>query len=193
VPTQVNYVAKGVDLFKHGYTLHGSTYVVNKLLGTGWLWDRVRVVGGAYGGFADFDPHSGAFTFASYRDPNLLKTLDAFDGSQAFLRSLATSLDGDALTKAIIGTIGDVDAYQLPDAKGYSALMRHLLGVSDEERALRREQILGTKPADFGAFADVLEAARGADARIVAVCSPDAAAAAAAERPALAFKTVSVL
>jgi hypothetical protein len=29
-------------------------------------------------------------------------------------------MDNDALEKAIIGTIGDVDAYQLPDAKGYS-------------------------------------------------------------------------
>ena len=29
-------------------------------------------------------------------------------------------MDDDTLTKAIIGTIGDVDSYQLPDAKGYS-------------------------------------------------------------------------
>lgn len=29
-------------------------------------------------------------------------------------------IDDDTLTKAIIGTIGDVDSYQLPDAKGYS-------------------------------------------------------------------------
>lgn len=35
----------------------------------------------------------------------------------------------DALTKAIIGTIGDIDSYQLPDAKGYTAFLRHLLKV----------------------------------------------------------------
>ena len=29
-------------------------------------------------------------------------------------------MDDDTLAKAIMGTIGDVDAYQLPDAKGYS-------------------------------------------------------------------------
>jgi hypothetical protein len=39
-----------------------------------------------------------------------------------FLRAL--ELDGDALTKAIIGTMGDLDAYQLPDAKGYTAFSR---------------------------------------------------------------------
>lgn len=60
----------------------------------------------------------GVFSFLSYRDPNLLKTLDIYDGTVDFLREL--EMDDDTLTKAIIGTIGDVDAYQLPDAKGYS-------------------------------------------------------------------------
>lgn len=48
----------------------------------------------------------------------MLKTLDIYDATGAFLREL--EMDDDALTKAIIGTIGDVDSYQLPDAKGYS-------------------------------------------------------------------------
>lgn len=45
--------------------------------------------------------------------------------------------------------MGDIDAYQLPDAKGYSALVRHLLGVTDEERQMRREQVLSTSNHDF--------------------------------------------
>lgn len=70
-----------------------------------------------------------------------------YDGTADFLRKL--ELDEDALTKAVIGTIGDIDSYQLPDAKGYTAFMRHLLGVTDEERQQRREQILGTTVKDF--------------------------------------------
>ncbi len=42
--------------------------------------------------------------------------------------------------QAIIGTIGDMDAYQLPDAKGYTAFLRHVLGVKDEERQVRNER-----------------------------------------------------
>jgi len=61
---------------------------------------------------------SGVFSYLSYRDPNLLKTLDIYDGTGDFLRGL--DVDQETLTKAIIGTIGDVDSYQLPDAKGYS-------------------------------------------------------------------------
>jgi Zn-dependent M16 (insulinase) family peptidase len=86
---------------------------------------------------------SGVFSYLSYRDPNLLKTLDNYDGTVDFLRNL--ELDEDSLTKAIIGTIGDVDSYQLPDAKGYSSFMRYLMGITEEERQQRREQILSTR------------------------------------------------
>ena len=176
-----------------GYELSGSSYVIDKYLGTTWLWDRVRVVGGAYGGFCSFDPQSGLFSYLSYRcaaacaprrlaafqpsfsagggrcrcgpppspllfslsssaasllckrkpsthrrDPNLLPTLEAYDGAPGFLRSL--ELDSDALTKAIIGTIGDVDAYQLPDAKGYAAMSRCARRWGGEDERGRRER-----------------------------------------------------
>lgn len=68
-------------------------------------------------------------------------------GTVEFLRKL--ELDKDSLTKSIIGTIGDVDSYQLPDSKGSTAFMRHILQISDEERQERREQILGTTLKDF--------------------------------------------
>ncbi|GLC71241.1 hypothetical protein PLESTF_001094000 [Pleodorina starrii] len=183
VPTQVNYVAKGGNLFQDvpGYELHGSAYVVEKYLGNTWLWDRVRVVGGAYGGFCSFDSHSGMFTYMSYRDPNLLDTLEAYDGSVDYLRSL--ELSKDELTKAIIGTMGDIDAYQLPDAKGYSALVRHLLGVTDEERQIRRDQILATSNKDFKAFADAIDCVRGDAGRVVAVTSSDKATSVLEEKP----------
>ncbi|KAG1366609.1 putative Presequence protease 2, chloroplastic/mitochondrial [Cocos nucifera] len=123
IPTQVNYVGKAANIYETGYQLNGSAYVISKHISNTWLWDRIRVSGGAYGGFCDFDTHSGVFSYLSYRDPNLLKTLDVYDGTASFLREI--ELDDDTLTKAIIGTIGDVDAYQLPDAKGYSRYKFH--------------------------------------------------------------------
>jgi presequence protease len=183
VPTQVNYVGKAANLYEDaGYELSGAAYVIEKHLGTSWLWDRVRVVGGAYGGFCSFDSHSGMFSYLSYRDPNLLETVESYDGTVDYLRAL--ELDEDALTKAIIGTIGDVDSYQLPDAKGYSQLSRWLLGVTDEERQKRRDQILATRPEDFRAFADALECVRsGEKARVVAVTSAERAEKVNAEKP----------
>lgn len=182
VPTQVNYVGKGGNLYSDaGYKLNGSAYVIEKYLGNTWLWDRVRVVGGAYGGFCSFDPQSGNFTFLSYRDPNLTETLDVYDGSVEFLRSL--NLDQDALTKSIVGTMGDIDAYQLPDAKGSSALSRYLLGMTDEERQQRRDEILGTTNQDFKAFAEVIASISGDKGRVVAVTSADKAKAVLEQKP----------
>ncbi|CAN4112228.1 unnamed protein product [Withania somnifera] len=170
VPTQVNYVGKAANLYEAGYELKGSAYVISNYISNTWLWDRVRVSGGAYGGFCSFDSHSGVFSFLSYRDPNLLKTLDVYDGTSGFLKEL--EMDDDALTKAIIGTIGDVDSYQLPDAKGYSSLLRYLLGVTDEERQRRREEILSTRLEDFKKFGDVMEAVKEKGV-VVAVASLD--------------------
>jgi Zn-dependent M16 (insulinase) family peptidase len=173
VPTQVSYVGKGGNLYANGYKLHGSAYVIDKYLGNTWLWDRVRVSGGAYGGFCSFDPQSGSFLQLSYRDPNLMETVGIYDGSADYLRGL--TLDKDELTKAIIGTMGDIDAYQLPDSKGYTGLSRYLLGVTDDERQARRDEILGTSTADFKAFADAIATVSGDGGRVVAVTSAEKA------------------
>ena len=77
----------------------------------------------------------------SYRDPNLLKTLDLYDETAKFLREL--EVDDDALTKAIIGTIGDVDAYQLPDAKGYSRYVKPLFVLHTLVQALLMICLIG--------------------------------------------------
>jgi Zn-dependent M16 (insulinase) family peptidase len=115
----------------------------------------VRVQGGAYGGGASYDFLTGSFAYSSYRDPNLLETLKVYDGTAAFLRQ---PLAQEELTRSIIGTIGGIDRYMLPDAKGYTGLVRHLIGDTDEDRQRRREQVLGASLADFKAIADVLDA-----------------------------------
>jgi hypothetical protein len=155
IPSQVNYVGKGADLYREGYESHGSSKVITGYLRTSWLWERVRVQGGAYGGFCLFDRISGVFTFISYRDPNLLKTIENFDGTAQFLRSAL--LPDDEVRKAIIGAIGDLDSYMLPDMRGYVSMLRHLAGDSEEVRQKMRDQILGTTASDFRAFAEILE------------------------------------
>ncbi|MBN1581195.1 MAG: insulinase family protein [Anaerolineae bacterium] len=155
IPARVNYVAKGTNLYELGYELDGSVSVITSYLGMTWLWDRVRVQGGAYGVFCLFDRLSGLFDFVSYRDPNLLSTIENYDGTARYLRDL--DLSQEELVKGIIGAIGRIDAYQLPDAKGYTSMVRYLIQESDEERQRYREQVLSTTVDDFKALADVLE------------------------------------
>ncbi|HEU5101846.1 MAG TPA: insulinase family protein [Roseiflexaceae bacterium] len=171
IPAQVNYVGKGADLYKLGYKPSGAASVIAKYLRTTWLWEKIRVQGGAYGGFCLFDHRSGGFTYLSYRDPNLLASLDVYDETAKFLRE--SELSQDELTKSIIGTIGEVDAYQLPDAKGFSSMLRYLVGDTDEIRQRMREEILATSAADFQVFADALE--QVADRGLVVVLGSQAA------------------
>ena len=158
IPAQVNYVGKGANLYDLGYRFHGSAQVISGYLRTSWLWESIRVQGGAYGAFCMFDRLSGTMTFISYRDPNLLKTIDNFDRSVEFLRKV--DLNANELTKAIVGAIGHMDTYLLPDAKGYLAMLRHLTGDTQEERQHLRDQILATTAAEFRAFAEILEQLR---------------------------------
>ncbi|NTW37897.1 MAG: peptidase M16, partial [Syntrophobacteraceae bacterium] len=132
IPSQVNYVGKGMNIFDLGHGSHGSALVATGYLRTTWLWERVRVQGGAYGAFSQLDRHSGTLVFVSYRDPNLQNTLDIFDRSGEFLRG--DSLNDDEISKAIVGTIGQLDAHLLPDAKGYKSMLRFLKGETEEDR-----------------------------------------------------------
>ena len=145
--------------------------MITRHLRNTWLWDRVRVQGGAYGAFCSFDPFSGILAFASYRDPNLGGTLANFDNSGRFLRE--ADLSEEELTKAIIGTIGDLDAYQLPDAKGYTSMVRELTGLDDGFRQRMRDAVLATTAAEFRAFAGVLDEV-GRSGRVAVLGSRDA-------------------
>ena len=155
IPAQINYVGKGGNLYEMGYKFHGSANVISKYLRTTWLWERVRVQGGAYGAFCLFNSLSGVLTFLSYRDPNLVKTVEIFDKTTEFLRNI--DLSREELTKSIIGAIGDIDTYMLPDAKGYISLLQYLNGNNDEDRQQMRDEVLSTTVDDFRNFADVLE------------------------------------
>src|SRR6202007_1596339 len=137
IPAKVNYVGKGADLYALGIKPSGTHLVRRRYLRTTWLWDKVRVQGGAYGGQCMFDRYSGGFTFVSYRDPNLLATLDIYDRTGAYLKE--ADLSEAELAHNIIGTIGEVDTYRLPDAKGFASMQRHLIGDSDEARACMRD------------------------------------------------------
>ncbi|MBV7335407.1 insulinase family protein [Chloroflexi bacterium TSY] len=154
-PAQVNYVGKAARLYDLGYQLHGSIWPITNYLRTTWLWDKVRIQGGAYGARCQFNRRSGILTYLSYRDPNLLETIDVYDQTAHFLRNL--ELSQDELTKSIIGAISSIDSYQLPDAKGSTSLMRHLFAEDAASRQKIREEVLNTSQADFKAFADVLD------------------------------------
>jgi len=179
IPSQVNYVGKACELYSLGYNFHGSALAVTRYLKNTWLWDQIRVQGGAYGAFCLLDRISGILSFLSYRDPALSRTVEVFDGSARFLRD---NLPGeDEVTRSVIGAIGDLDAPKLPDAKGYISMLRHLNGDNDALRQQMRTELLETQRRHFQEFAGFLETV--SDKGIVKVLgSPNAVQSANAER-----------
>ena len=131
-------------------------------------------MGGAYGGFCTFSPSSGFFSYLSYRDPNLSKTLDVYDAAADAAIAAADELakNPDALAQAIIGTIGDMDGSMSPDQKGFEQRTRWLVNESPEYRQKNRNQILDTKAEDFKTFGERLKALKDPS---VAVISSEAA------------------
>ena len=189
IPAQVNFVGKGTNLYDLGYKTHGSYRVILQFLNTTYMWDNIRVKGGAYGGRAFFDFLSGVFTFLSWRDPNLVGTLDNYDGVSDFLMNL--DLSDDEITKSMIGTIGAMDAHLLPDAKGYTSMVNYLTGNTDDLRQKMRDEVLATTLEDFRAFGKAIQSVK--DKGLVAVVgSKDNIAAANVQRPGL-LEVVNVL
>jgi presequence protease len=158
IPAQVNYVAKGTALFRYGYRPHGAALVATNVVSNGWMWEQIRVQGGAYGGWSSYDRRSGVLAHYSYRDPHLRRTLDVFDRGGAFLRE--TALSPADVTQAIVGTIGEFDVPLLPDAQGFAALTRALTGETHAARQALRDELLGTTAADLRSFAEMLDVVR---------------------------------
>lgn len=134
----------------------GSADVVRTALSYGYLWNTVRVQGGAYGaGF--IKRRNGTCGYYTYRDPDPARSLCCFLGSADFLRELAAS--GEDLTQYIIGAVGDADPLITPKVLSALSVVAYLCGETHGDRVRRRRELLGTSPSDLIRFADALDAA----------------------------------
>ncbi|HPD60542.1 MAG TPA: hypothetical protein PKV48_02120, partial [Thermodesulfobacteriota bacterium] len=140
ITSPVGYVAKAIFSACLGSPEHGYETVLSHFLRTGFLWEKVRMQGGAYGVFAIPQGTEGIFTFSSYRDPNIVATLKAFRDALDY--ACQGTIDPDQIEKAIIGTVGKDEKPLDPGEKGFTNFKRKLYGVTDELRQKRRDFIL---------------------------------------------------
>ncbi|MEG0075596.1 MAG: insulinase family protein [Eubacterium sp.] len=139
--SQIQYVSKGYNIEKLGYAYHGSYLVLKSILGMDYLWNRIRVQGGAYGAFFGIN-RVGDLYFASYRDPNLLKTIDAYNEASEYIEQL--DIPRREMEKYIIGTISSKDVPLSTAIKGEVADTMYFNGLSSEDVQKERDEILGT-------------------------------------------------
>lgn len=152
-PFNVQYVAAGYDFRQLGYKYSGSMNVLRGILDLDYLWSKVRVQNGAYGCFSSFG-RSGSMFFASYRDPNISKTLQTYKETAEYIEKFTVS-DRD-MTKYIIGTISKLDFPRTPSMNGEMAQGHYISGITKEMLQTERDEVLSTNQQTIREFAPLV-------------------------------------
>jgi Zn-dependent M16 (insulinase) family peptidase len=185
----VGYVARAIPGIRYDDPLNGPLAVLGHLLSTGFLWEKVRMEGGAYGAFSYPRNTDGLFLMGSYRDPNIVSTLRFFDEGLAVMET--GNVNDSELDMAVIGAVGKEDRPIDPGEKGFVSLQRVLHGVTDDARQARRARLLAVNRASLAAAAHALRG-RSAEGFTAVIASRAALQAAAADMPVLATRVLDL-
>lgn len=154
IPSPVNFVGCATMIDLQGTAGHASHHVARQLLNNDYLWERVRMQGGAYGCFSRLSDVKGRFVFTSYRDPHIDRTLDIYRTAGEWLSSL--DISPETLEQAIIGTVGKMDPPERPSSQVYKSFYRHLIGLHYERRLQRWQEIMDTRLSHVHHFGQTL-------------------------------------
>ena len=154
-PVQVQFCAKGGNFFRKGFSYSGKLRVLNNILRSSYLYQELRVKGGAYGNMSDFTL-GGYLYFVSYRDPNLRETLEVYNTIPEFLRNF--DCDKREFDKYVIGEISSLDFPLTPEGMGDKADEDYITGFTFEDRQQIRDEVLSAKIEDMRNYAELIEA-----------------------------------
>ena len=154
IPAQVGFAARGFRLSEVGLTFRGEYLLLANILTYSWLWNQVRVQGGAYGCGFQVDRAGNIVTY-SFRDPTPNRTLRVDESSSSFLREFLKG--GENLDKYIISTLNDLNPLLSAREKGMVADLRYFTGYTREEAEKIRKEILHATPETLSACTDILE------------------------------------
>lgn len=152
--SEVQYVGKGYNFKRLGYSYTGSLQVLKTILSYDHLWNHIRVQGGAYGAFFNAG-RDGNMYFLSYRDPNLMETFRAYDATTEYLRNF--DVDEREMRKYIIGTISRLDSPLTNADKGERATSRYIRHMKLEDIQKERTEVLATTKEDIQNTSKLIE------------------------------------
>ena len=129
--------------------------MVKTILGYEYLWNSIRVKGGAYGVMCSFLDMGYGF-FVSYRDPHLSATNEVYKGVPEYLRTFQAN-ERDMM-KYVIGTISDMDTPLTPRAVGERSFAAYMTNMTEEDKQRERDEVLATDQEKVREAAKVVEA-----------------------------------
>ena len=155
LPAAVSFAVSAYDMNEDGHRMNGSMQVAANIITLSYLWNNVRVQGGAYGASMTA-ARTGSVHSLTYRDPTPARSLGIFKGMPEFLEGFASS-DDIPLDGYIISTIANAEPLMSPSTKGRMADDFFLSGFTDEDRIRIRREMLETKASDFAGMVAVLK------------------------------------
>lgn len=139
VPGNVVFVVEGKDGQADGCVSDGVWAVANRAIILDYLWNEVRVRGGAYG--CSFDTtNTGVARFFSYRDPNVDATIQRYENTAQWLKTWSSS--DDEFTGYVVSTVSSFDTPTKPHALVRRQDLMRMSGQDPQVRLRHREEAL---------------------------------------------------
>lgn len=152
---KVVYNAKAANFIKADFKYSGKMSVIKNIVNTEYLWNEVRVKGGAYGCGCNFSRNGIVYAY-SYRDPNVKETFDNFDNIGNFLNKI--SLTGREITKYTLGAINVIDRPKSMSDRLELMVARYYNGLTKEDVQRERDEILSVTEQDVKEYAQLFNA-----------------------------------
>ncbi|QHZ47122.1 insulinase family protein [Bacillus sp. NSP9.1] len=153
--SEVQYTAQSGNFLQKGFAYTGSLRVLKTILAYDYLWQNIRVEGGAYGCMNQFQRNGDSY-LASYRDPHLNKTYEVFARTPEFIQGFAAT--ETEMTRYILGAIRELDAPVNPYGAGLRSLSLYLTNYTLTDLQKERAEILRTTSNDIVKLASLVEA-----------------------------------
>ena len=155
IPALVGYSSQAYHLGRMGQSFDGSLFVAGNILSFDYLWNKVRVQGGAYG--TGFRPDGMGFVSTySYRDPTPARSIGINKELGPYLRSFCA--DKTPLGSFIIASVASTEPLLAPAQRGLMADKLWFSGYTYEIQKEIRAQMLHTDYEKLLWCADVADA-----------------------------------
>ncbi len=144
--SKVQYVARHGNFIDRGVEYHGALQILKVILRYDYLWQNIRVKGGAYGCMSSFNrSERGICAPTGIRISK--STMDSYRGRRRLSENFTVS-DRD-MTKFIIGTISNMDQPMTPAAKGDRSMNLYMNHVIPRDDGTGAQQILHAAQEDI--------------------------------------------
>lgn len=162
IPSDICFAARACDPRRLGIDVTGAWAVAANALSYDYLWNEIRVKGGAYGcGFRAAGERQAAFY--TYRDPAIDPSIERVERAGAWLGSFEP--DEAAFEGFIVSCVSGMDAPVKPYALTKRRNTTYLAGLDPHAREERRAQMLAATPGELRSL--------GADVTRIAAESPN--------------------